>query len=98
MAANTINRTMVWCRFLLRRLDEEKTEATVIHKDYMACVSFSMGEGLFQTSTHTGFKCQYLKEQIDCGEIMLKYVSAEEQLADLLAKTVASVEFNKVFG
>lgn len=78
----------------MRRLTEEQNGASVIHKDYMPCVSLSSGEGRFLTSKHIGLRYHSFKEQVDSESIVLEYVSTNEHLCDILTKTLASVKFN----
>lgn len=68
----------------------------MIHEDNMACFSLSKGKGRLLTSKHIWLRSFYLKEQVDNGEIILQYVFTEEQSADLLTKTLASVKFNEL--
>jgi hypothetical protein len=54
------------------------------------------GSGRFSRSKHIFIRDCFVKEHIDNGEIVLKYVPTEDMLADMLTKPLDKAAFNRL--
>ena len=55
-----------------------------------------LGTGSFKRAKHIKVRYFWLKDLIDEGEIVLKYIPSEELVADLLTKAIMGVKFKYV--
>ena len=51
------------------------------------------GTGSFKRAKHIKVRYFWLKDLIDEGEVVLKYIPSEELVADLLTKAITGVKF-----
>lgn len=96
VAADAATRMVVWFRTLLKDLDDEQVEPTVLQEDNMECLSLAKGEGKFLTSKHIGLRYHYLREKVMMNEIKLVYISTDQQLADMLTKALVYRKFDEL--
>lgn len=95
VAADTATRKVMWFRSLKLSWEEKQNAAKIIYEDNMACLSLFKGEGRYFTSKHIGIRHVYIKEKVDGEEIILKYVPTDDQLADVMMKSLPPCKFNK---
>ena len=70
-------------------LDETQYGPTIMHDDNSACIALSKGEGRYLSSNHIGLRFHYLRERVESNELKLNYIMTEDQLEDLMTKTLA---------
>ena len=56
------------------------------------------GTGSFKRAKHIKVRYFWLKDLIDEGEVVLKYIPSEELVADLLTKAITGVKFKYFVG
>ena len=90
IAATDCAKEVIWIRQVLtdmKFLDFVK-EPTVIHCDNQALIQL-VGSNIINTkSKHNIIKLHYLRELQSKGEIVFKYISTEDQIADVLTKSL----------
>ena len=96
VAADSATRTVIWFRTLLKDLNDEQLEPTIMYEDNMACLLLSKREGKFLTSKHIGLRYHYLREKVMLKEIKMEYVPTDQQLADMLTKALAFRKFDEL--
>ena len=63
-------------------------EPTVIHCDNQALIQLVGNNAINTKSKHIIIKLQYLRELQEKGDIVFKYISTEDQIADVLTKSL----------
>jgi hypothetical protein len=63
-------------------------------KNNEACIRISQNPEFHQRTKHIDIKYHFLRDQIRRGNIELKWISTNQQLADGLTKALAQVPFN----
>lgn len=76
-------------RQLLKDLGFKQDQATVIFEDNQGCIALSENPVFHKRTKHIDIKYHFVRERVASGEIELRYVATEHQLADLLTKGLA---------
>ena len=93
IATCTIGCGVVWSMQILQELhfDQLTIEIGVDNKCSMRLLE--QGTGSFKRAKHIKVRFFWLKDLIDEGEIILKYVPSEELVADMLTKATTGTKF-----
>ena len=86
MAACAAVQEAIHLRLLLRDLGFEQKEPTVIFEDNQGCIALSDNPVFHKRTKHIDIRYHFIRERVASGEVELKYVATEHQLADLLTK------------
>jgi hypothetical protein len=65
-------------------------EPTRIFEDNQGCIALSENPIFHKRTKHIDIRYHFIRERVASGEIELKYVATEHQLADLLTKALPS--------
>ena len=84
---------VVWLRKLLFDLFDLQLDATCIHCDNQSCVKLSKNPVFHDKLKHIEIKYHYIRDMVQRGEMKLRYVVTDEQIANVLSKTLARVKF-----
>lgn len=93
VAACSEAREVVWLRKLLSGLFGISTESTTIFCDNKSCVKISMNPVFRDKSKHIEIKYHYLRPMVLRKAVELKYISTNDQTADILTKPLPKVKF-----
>ena len=83
----------MWLRKLLFYLFDLQLDATCIHCDNQSCVKLSENLVFNDKSKHIKIKYHFIREIVQRGVVKLQHVATEEQIADVLMKPLARVNF-----
>ena len=83
----------MWLRKLLSDLFDLQLDATCIYCDNQSCVKLSENPVFHDKSKHIEIKYHYIKDMVHRGEVKLQYIAMDEQIADVLTKPLARVNF-----
>ncbi len=89
MAACAAVQEAIHLRQLLEDLGFKQDQATVVFEDNQGCIALSDNPVFHKRTKHIDIKYHFVRERVVSGEIKLKYVTTEHQLADLLTKGLA---------
>ena len=64
-------------------------------EDNVACIYMSKSSAMYHKSKHIDVRVYRLREFVRDGEMMLYHVSTNDQVADVLTKSLQSVAFIK---
>ena len=83
----------VWLRKLLFDLFDLQLDVTCICCDNQSCVKLSENPVFHDKSKHIEIKYHYIRGMVQRGAVKLQYVATDEQIADVLTKSLARVKF-----
>jgi hypothetical protein len=89
MAACAAVQEAIHLRQLLEDLGYKQDQATVIFEDNQGCITLSENPVFHKRTKHIDIRYHFIRERVASGEIELRYVATEHQLADLLTKALA---------
>jgi hypothetical protein len=61
---------------------------TVIHEDNAGCIAMSNNPVMHKRTKHIDIRYHFVRDAIARGDIVLKYIPTDKQLADALTKAV----------
>jgi len=88
MALGVSAQEVVHLRQLFSDLTLEQEAATVIFEDNQGCIAWAENPVVSKRSKHVKIKYHFTRELVEEGEILLRYIATEHQIADLLTKDV----------
>jgi hypothetical protein len=83
----------IWLRKLLTGLFDLEMEATTILCDNQSCIKMTKNPVFHDRSKHIEFRYHYIHDMVKRGALKLLYVSTDEQVADVLTKSLSRVKF-----
>nr|GEV66681.1 retrovirus-related Pol polyprotein from transposon TNT 1-94 [Tanacetum cinerariifolium] len=89
VAAATTACQAIWLRKVFGELGEEQIEATEIMCDNKSVVMLTRNPVLHARSKHIKIKHHFIRELIEKEEINLEHCKTEEQMADIMTKSLA---------
>ena len=83
----------VWLARLLSDIVGVKVQPPVLKMDNQSAIALSKNPVLHDRSKHIDTKFHFIRECVDSGKICLDYASTQEQLADVLTKSLGQARF-----
>uniref|UniRef100_J3MFM2 Reverse transcriptase Ty1/copia-type domain-containing protein n=1 Tax=Oryza brachyantha TaxID=4533 RepID=J3MFM2_ORYBR len=83
----------VWLARLLGDVIGTKVQPQMVKMDNQSAVALSKNLVLHDRSKHIDTKFHFIRECVDSGKITLEYVSIQEQLTDILTKSLEQARF-----
>ena len=93
IAASNASREAVWLRKLISGLFGEKLETTIIHCDNRSCIKLTENPVFHDRSKHIDLKYHYIRDMVHRNVIKLKYIATDDQVADILTKSLQLAKF-----
>lgn len=84
----------VWIKKLfveLKILHQEN--AVLIYEDNQSCIKLTKNDSNHGRMKHVDIKYHFVKDQVEKGEIAVKYCKTEEMIADILTKSLGKAQF-----
>lgn len=94
-AAYEVSLEIIWFRKLLKDLSVACPLPIVIYEDNQGAIATSVNAKNSKRARHYNVKMFYLSELVAKGEIVLKYVPSDSQLADILTKSLDVTKFKR---
>jgi hypothetical protein len=88
----------VWLRRLLGDLINKKEERVVLNIDNKSAISLCKNPMHHDRSKHIDTKYHYIRECVKESKIEINYVCTDDQLADILTKSLGRLKFLKMRG
>ena len=82
----------MWLRKLVSGLFDHVLDSTVIYCDNQSCVKLSENPVFHDRSKHIEIKYYFLRDKVQRGEVVLQYISIDEQIADILVKPLSKMK------
>jgi hypothetical protein len=83
----------VWLHKLVSGLFDQVLDSTVIYCDNQSCVKLSENPVFHDRSKHIEIKYYFLRDKVQRREVVLRYISTDEQVADILTKPLSRIKF-----
>ncbi|KAK9942927.1 hypothetical protein M0R45_008570 [Rubus argutus] len=84
---------LTWLRYLLTDLGLAHHEPTSLYCDNKAALHIAANPVFHERTRHIEMDCHYIRDKIQDGFIVTKYVSSAHQLADILTKPLGKETF-----
>jgi hypothetical protein len=88
----------VWLRRLLGDLMNKEEERVVLNIDNKSVISLCMNPVHHDRSNHIDTKYHYIREYVEESKIEVNYVCTDDQLADILTKSLGRLKFLEMRG
>jgi hypothetical protein len=96
MAVSAAVQDAIYLRKLFNDLGFEQREPTVIHEDNQGCIALTENPVMHKRTKHIDIRHHFIRERVEMGEIVLKYVATQDQLADMLTKPLKRPELERL--
>jgi hypothetical protein len=83
----------IWMRQLLKELPIQTSELVTIYQDNQGCIAYSKGSSNLGRAKHIDIKLKYVQEKIKDGSFQLLYTGSDNQIADILTKSLGRKKF-----
>ena len=88
MAASQASCEAIWLRKLLVGLFGRELRPTVIYCDNQSCIKLSENPVFHDRSKHIEIRYHFIRDWVQRGAVQLAYVSTDDQVADILTKSL----------
>jgi hypothetical protein len=93
MAASQASCEAIWLRKALVDLFGTKLDPTIIYCDNQSCIKLSENPVFHDRSKHIEIRYHFIRDRVQKGVVKLKYISTNEQIADILTKGLPKGKF-----
>ena len=93
MASNLASYEALWLRKLMVDLFDQELRPTVIHCDNQSCIRLYENPVFHDRSKHIEIRYHFIQDYVQRGAVMLKYISTDEQVANILMKSLGRGKF-----
>jgi hypothetical protein len=83
-------------RQLMKDIGYTQGQPTVIFEDNQGCIALSANPVFHRRTKHIDIRYHFIRERIASGEIELRYIPTEQQLADILTKALPRLRINSL--
>lgn len=96
IAATTAACQGVWIGRLLGELLDEKSGVATLYIDNKSAIQLCKNPVFHDRSKHIETRFHFIRECVDDGRISVESIGTEDQLADILTKSLAKVKFQEL--
>lgn len=82
-AANAVQE-IKWVQRLIASIEQKEERTVIVHCDNQGTIKYSESSELHGKTKHIENKYYFVKDEIQSGRIIMRYVPTKNQLADLL--------------
>jgi hypothetical protein len=93
MVASMATCEAIWLRKLLVALFGQELEMTIIHCDNQSCIKLFENPVFHDRSKHINIKYHFIRDCVQRVVVQLQYVPTDEQVVDILAKSLMKGKF-----
>eukprot|EP00253_Pinus_taeda_P027457 PITA_27457 len=88
MAAGLASCEAIWLRKMLFVLFGQPMRPSVIYCDNQSCIKLTENLVFHDRSKHIGIRYHFIRDYVQKGVVKLKYISTDQQVADILTKAL----------
>lgn len=96
MAATAAACQAIWIRNLLSQLTGKCIGPVVLFIDNKSAIDLAKNVVFHGRSKHIHVRYHFIRECVERGDIILKYINSAEQKADILTKALVTSRFEKM--
>ena len=89
MAATQASCEALWLRKLMVDIFGQQMVPIVIHCDNQSCIRLSENPVFHDRSKHIEIRYHFIRDYVQRGAVLLRYISTDEQVADILTKSLS---------
>jgi hypothetical protein len=94
IAQSTVGDYMIWLKDIIEELQLPTNKPITMLQDNKSAIHMTtMGTGTFKRSKHIKVRYFWLKDLVDTGTLLLKYISTLDMVADILSKPLTGFKF-----
>lgn len=86
----------IWLARLLADLLGGEPEKVLLKVDNQSAISLSKDPVFHERSKHIDLPYHFVREKVEAGSIDIEHVGTDEQLADILTKSLGKVKFQEM--
>jgi len=84
---------LTWLRYLLRDLGLTHHESAMLFYDNKTALHIAANPVFHERTRHIEMDCHYIRDKIQDGSVITRYVSSAHQLTDILTKPLGKENF-----
>ena len=88
MAASQAGCEAIWLRKILHGLFDLELGPTLIHCDNQSCIKLMENPVFHERTKHISIKYHFIRDWVQKGVVKLEYITTDEQVADILTKSL----------
>ena len=96
MAATEAAKQAIWLQDLMSEITGKKVAKTLIRVDNKSAIALTKNPVFHRRSKHIHKKYHFIRECVERGLIDVEYVPGKDQLADILTKALAKIQFKEM--
>ncbi|GJT95008.1 putative RNA-directed DNA polymerase, partial [Tanacetum coccineum] len=93
MAATTATCQGIWVSRLVQEITGKKTGPFVLYLDNNSAIELIKNPVFHERSKHIDWRYHFIRECVERGDVVIKYVCSKEQRADILTKPLPRIQF-----
>ncbi|KAH9102592.1 hypothetical protein LEN26_015516 [Aphanomyces euteiches] len=96
IAAAEAAKSIVWLMELLHELKYDIEQSIPLHVDNQSAIQVARRSTAHDRTKHIRLRFHFIKDLVDEGMIELRYINTEEQVADILTKSIVLAQFERL--
>ena len=96
IALSSAAQEAIWLRRLTSELGNPPETATTIYEDNQSAIAMTKNPQFHGRAKHIDIKYHFIREQVNSGNIMLKYCPTDRMTADMFTKPLSNEQFCKL--
>jgi hypothetical protein len=93
IAVNTVGNMVEWSKQLMEELGFAQQPIVIYQDSECSLKMLKKGTGSFKRAKHIKIRYFWLKELIDAGEVVMRYIPTSEMVADIFTKAITGAQF-----
>ena len=85
----------LWTRNLLSEIGVRDIASTIVYEDNQSAIAIAMNNGYQSRAKHIDIIYHFIREQVQRGNVEIKYIESKDQLADFLTKAISTKQLQK---
>jgi transposase InsO family protein len=85
----------VWLRRILADFEQEQQQPTVIFCDNQSTIAMTQNPAFHGRTKHIDIRVHFIRDLVTNGDVEVKYVNTDKQVADVLTKALARSKFEQ---
>lgn len=94
VAASEASKELVWLRRLLNDVDCRCDKPSVLLVDNQSAIRLIKNPEFHKRTKHIDIRYHFVRERFTCGDLIVEYVSTNDQCADFLTKALCGERFD----